>query len=704
MPIEKSSQQLSELVMSLSKSLYGDDKAKTEAKEMSDAIRAREREKKRYEEYLAAKSEWTRMHTTDFVTVLKMEVERQRIMEEKIERFKHMLSNKKRQVFLQEWYVVMKDNLQDRKALLAKAGLMEQKHFNSVMKIILRGWHEAAHGPYSRKGVLERHRKRLEETRIILEAKLKAKGEDIGLITKEMLIEEMRKNVVEQLEKQRAFHGVKKCYLALRIAVAQAAENARASVKHYKCTVMMKVFRPWKEWAYLNSQGLDRARWKGPRKVNVRYNQVAVDAFSDRRVKKFFFRLWVPVTARYAAAKRIRRRNFSNFVRRHVYAWQEVAKHQRGLVRGAVKEWKAYGRRLMESPFRMWFVWMDQRKRKRADQNRLVTAYTRTKHRKFLWNIIRGWRHQAVYGRIAGLYSRNDLMKSLTEQKQQCKMMEQEMNSYMGSVNQMNLLLEENTKKVKDTEELLRKKEEKARELRMAMHHCEQEMVKMQSLVDCVQQVHPAVAKHIEELQGGEFNFEFRGLHTLVDLRQKEENETGKETELGNIAAEDDEGALILAGSEDEEEEGGEKEPVAEGNEVKKVAFETSGYLESANGRLAWVLGRGDFRGVLQIGGVKLTAEEGEGGSESGGLDEQDIKVVNTHILANELVRMYGLFEFLRSGDTEALLEEDLAAWKTSGGGVIDEKKVKEVSSCESRSMSPVIVPRGGNLQSHLSK
>ena len=50
MPIEKSSQQLSELVMSLSKSLYGDDKAKTEAKEMSDAIRAREREKKRYEE------------------------------------------------------------------------------------------------------------------------------------------------------------------------------------------------------------------------------------------------------------------------------------------------------------------------------------------------------------------------------------------------------------------------------------------------------------------------------------------------------------------------------------------------------------------------------------------------------------------------------------------------------------------------------
>lgn len=125
---------------------------------MSDAIRAHEREQKRFSEYKLAKAEWNRMHSEDFVTVLKMEVERQRIMGEKIERFKHMLSNRKRQVFLQEWYALMKENLEERKALLAKAGMMETKHFNAVMKVILRAWHEAAHGPYSRKGVLERHR------------------------------------------------------------------------------------------------------------------------------------------------------------------------------------------------------------------------------------------------------------------------------------------------------------------------------------------------------------------------------------------------------------------------------------------------------------------------------------------------------------------------------------------------------------------
>jgi hypothetical protein len=95
----------------------------------------------------------------------------------------------------------------------------------------------------------------------------------------------------------------------------------------------------------------------------------------------------------------MRRRNLSNFVRRHLAAWQIVAKNQRSLTAWAVGEWKAYSVRLMEAPFRMWFVWMDQRKRKKADQQRLVTAYIRTKHRKFLWNILRGWRHQAVYGR-----------------------------------------------------------------------------------------------------------------------------------------------------------------------------------------------------------------------------------------------------------------------------------------------------------------
>jgi len=102
---------------------------------------------------------------------------------------------------------------------------------------------------------------------------------------------------------------------------------------------------------------------------------------------------------RYTEAKRMRRRNISNFIRKHLYAWQVVGKAQGVMKSKAISEWRGYGLRIMEVPFRMWFVWCDSRKRKRADQTRLICSYQRAKNRKFLWAIIKGWRHQAVYGR-----------------------------------------------------------------------------------------------------------------------------------------------------------------------------------------------------------------------------------------------------------------------------------------------------------------
>ena len=173
LPIERSTNHLTERVTALTKSLYGDDKARSEEKKMNDALRAHAREQKRLEEYTAAKIEWKRIHTTELQIVLKMEVERQRKMEEKVDAFKHMLANRKRQVFLQEWHAVMKDNLQERKRLIAAAVNMENRHFNTVLLAILKGWYKAAHGPYSRKGVMERHRIRMAEERVKLEKKLK---------------------------------------------------------------------------------------------------------------------------------------------------------------------------------------------------------------------------------------------------------------------------------------------------------------------------------------------------------------------------------------------------------------------------------------------------------------------------------------------------------------------------------------------------
>jgi hypothetical protein len=170
---------------------------------MTEALRAHEKEKIRRERYEAARKEWKRMHAVDLVLVLEMECERQTKLEEKIEAFKKMLNDKKREVFLREWHGVMLENLEQRKETLLKAKEMEDRHFQRIMRIMVKSWFDAAHGQWSRKGSMDRHRGRMEEAREILEEKLKARGEDVGLITKEMLVEESVRMVMERLEKNR---------------------------------------------------------------------------------------------------------------------------------------------------------------------------------------------------------------------------------------------------------------------------------------------------------------------------------------------------------------------------------------------------------------------------------------------------------------------------------------------------------------------
>ena len=191
LPIQASANQLTSLVTSLTKSLYGDDSAKSEEKKMSDALKQRDKDKRRFDEYTLAKSAWKKLKCYDFALVLKMELDRQRIMREKVAEFKAMLAKRKIQVFLREWHHEMELNLLARKETIRNALDMENRHFNSFLRVILKGWHGTAFGPYSRKGAMDRFRIRMDAAREVLAAKLNLKGEEIGKITKEMIVEEV---------------------------------------------------------------------------------------------------------------------------------------------------------------------------------------------------------------------------------------------------------------------------------------------------------------------------------------------------------------------------------------------------------------------------------------------------------------------------------------------------------------------------------
>jgi len=84
LPIEKAANNISSLIMDLTKSLYGDATSQSESAAMTEALRIQKKEKERYELYIEARREWKRMHGEDLVCVLRMEVERQDKMEAKV--------------------------------------------------------------------------------------------------------------------------------------------------------------------------------------------------------------------------------------------------------------------------------------------------------------------------------------------------------------------------------------------------------------------------------------------------------------------------------------------------------------------------------------------------------------------------------------------------------------------------------------------
>ena len=85
-------------------------------------------------------------------------------------------------------------------------------------------------------------------------------------------------------------------------------------------------------------------------------------------------------------------------------------------------------------PFRAWYLFVEKKMRTKEDQLRLITSYLRLKLRQTQWKILRAWRHQAIFGRIEGLYTRTELMKSLAEQKAQLEAAREEAAALKGRV------------------------------------------------------------------------------------------------------------------------------------------------------------------------------------------------------------------------------------------------------------------------------
>ncbi|CAM9702792.1 unnamed protein product, partial [Choristocarpus tenellus] len=196
----------------------------------------------------------------------------------------------------------------------------------------------------------------------------------------------------------------------------------------------------------------------------------------------------------------------------------------------AVGKWANNSLKELSVPFRMWYIFADLSRREQQDHERLMRLFRRNHNRRICHFIMRAWKHQArkitaIYGRVEGLYTRQQLMSSLAEQKEHSYRLSEKVDMMAGALEDMEEVALEYRSQM-----IVRQRETKEREVTMdkqsmTLHHLEQEVVRLQSLLDAAATLSPNICEVIYQMSP-DFKFENRGIEPFSRERLEEAQRT----------------------------------------------------------------------------------------------------------------------------------------------------------------------------------
>jgi hypothetical protein len=204
----------------------------------------------------------------------------------------------------------------------------------------------------SRKHANAERRKLMDQIRYELsrEALQKAPGQR-GIIPEYEVIRVLHRRVVEQFQdRKRMLHFIFKFQAWKILLTMKRTFHKRSKQFHFQHSVG-KCFYAWSDYIYLKSRGLDRKRWPGPRKYEVRYNQKRVNHFYQVRIEKLVFIAWKSYFLIQHEVKIRFQRKLTSFVRNHFYGWRDRARHHHRLRQLVYDNWKGYSKIIMFGPF-----------------------------------------------------------------------------------------------------------------------------------------------------------------------------------------------------------------------------------------------------------------------------------------------------------------------------------------------------------------
>jgi hypothetical protein len=104
------------------------------------------------------------------------------------------------------------------------------------------------------------------------------------------------------------------------------------------------------------SEGLDRKRWKGPRKYEIRYNQKRVNTFARKRAIAYVWYPWSQFFRIEKAVKKSVQRQVARFVHENFLGMKQVIQEQRRLRKLTISSWKEYANLMVNSIITITFI------------------------------------------------------------------------------------------------------------------------------------------------------------------------------------------------------------------------------------------------------------------------------------------------------------------------------------------------------------
>ena len=493
------------------KELFRKDDPMTERHHATTLITSRIRgflQRIRYKRYKKGITEWKWSRCRNIVYVLDIMMNTKVKSDASFNRHKLSREIKTLLAVFSKWNFVVKQTAPLRRAVRKAAEDKFVTKQKELLKSVFGVLKDVCVGYLSAKNANKERFELIEQIRHELSEQYKAKGL-IGIVLHDEVMRVYYRRVLLKFLAQKEKLQLRAIYNGFIKAVKMAQRNLRDANKHWFNNIAGKCFYAWSDHIYMVSQGLDRRRWKGPRKYEIRYNQKRIDTFAKHRLLKFVYKPWSEYFKLQSNVRKCYQRQVALFVKNNFYALRERCKIQRRLRDETVSTWRSYSRVMTQKPFQAWASWYRNVKNNNNEQERIVSKYCKWKWKQRMLLIIRTWRHQALYGRIDGMYTRQMLVQSLNEQKQLATSLERMMAAQTVQLEECMDIVEKEISKRKDLERKIGSLNNDINKYKMVQHHLEEETKRVEAIVDAMGIINPRQVEHLKALQLS-FNFKER--------------------------------------------------------------------------------------------------------------------------------------------------------------------------------------------------